>query len=217
MSDINYVQSVSESAAIPMSSFTVPYRVFDIEIQKTVEEVGGWGAAREGKAGFACGVIYDSEDDCCWLYGPRDQEAFAAALEAPVVIVSYNGLNFDIPAIEGGLNRKLNTRSHFDILDVLVAQVGGRKGLSLENVAQHTLGRGKSGSGALAPVMYQLACAGGEHGAQEMTKLLNYCALDVILTRNLFRFVQSHGMLITPNGPIHLTLPPYFSQLQKRG
>jgi len=195
---------------------SVPYRIFDIEIAKTIEETpGGWDGARKGLAGLSCAVVYDSETKQTWLYGPQDVEGLASALEAPVVAISYNGIGFDVPAIEGMIGRKLDVRTHFDLLDALVTAVGSRRGLTLENVSRHTLGRGKSGSGAMAPEMYKTALKGGEEGAETMVKLLQYCGMDCILVRDLINFVQDHGFVVGPNGPIHLTLPTFFSQLQR--
>ena len=200
----------------PHQTLSFNYRVFDIEIQKTIEQTpGGWEGARKGLSGFACGCIYDSESNQTWLFGPQEQEQFAEALEAPVVAVSFNGITFDVPALEGGLGRKLEIRQHLDLLDLMVSTVGSRKGLSLENLCQKTLGRGKTGDGALAPVMYQEALKGAESGVQTMTRLLNYCAMDVILTRDLLSFLQRNEFVIGPQGPIRPTLPPYFGQLVK--
>lgn len=193
----------------------VHFRVFDIEIAKSVEEVGGWDAARKGLAGLSCAALYDSETNQTKLYGPQDVERLGEALEGPFVIVSYNGIGFDVPAVEGMLKRKLDIRCHLDLLDLLVQTTGARKGLTLENVARHTLGRGKSGSGKFAPDMYKTACRGGEQGVQEAVNLLAYCSLDVTLTRDLLVFLQANGFVIGPNGPIHPTLPPYFAQLAR--
>lgn len=194
-------------------STPIRFRVFDIEIAKTVEEVGGWDAARSGKAGFSCATMFDSEVNHTWVFGPKDLDALVEALEEPCVVISYNGLGFDVPAIEGMIGRKLNIATHFDLLDVLVTTVGNRKGLTLDNVAQRTLGRGKTGSGAMAPLMYKDGLMGGEEGVQQIVNLLRYCAMDVIVLRDLIEFLQKNGFVSGPNGLIQPTLPPYFAQL----
>lgn len=208
--------SESNVQALP-SPVAVPFRIFDIEIARSVEDTpGGWGAAREGKCGFGCACVYDSESNHTWVYGPQDQEMLAQDLEQGLVI-SFNGCGFDVPAIEGGIGRKLNIATHFDLLDsCMQANNGQRKGLKLEQIAQRTLGRGKSGDGAQAPIMFQRGLKGTENGVQDIVKLLRYCAMDVIIVRDLLSFVREHGFVVGPNGPLHLTLPPYFGQLQLR-
>lgn len=195
----------------------IPLRVFDIEIAKTIDETpGGWAGARAGLSGFACGCIYDSETNHTYLFGPQEQEQFAEWLEFAGVAVSFNGIGFDVPALEGGLKRKLEIRQHLDILDLLIQTTGSRKGLKLDTLVQKSLGRGKSGEGAMAPIQYQKACRGGEEGCQHMTSLLSYCAMDVVLTRDLLRFLRDNNFVIGPNGLIRPTLPPYFDRLEIR-
>lgn len=199
------------------TSPSIPFRVFDIEIAKSIEDTpGGWDGARKGLSGFACATMYDSETNHMWLYGPQDLEQLANDLEDPAVMISFNGIGFDVPVIEGILKRKLDIRSHFDLLDVLITSTGQRKGLKLDNIAQRTLGKGKSGSGAFAPVMYQAGLKGAEDGVQNIVNLLRYCALDVIILRDLVYFLQENGFVCGLNGPIHPTLPPYFSNLVRR-
>src|SRR5467141_43131 len=95
----------------PRPSTSIPFRIFDIEIAKSIEETpGGWDGARKGEAGFSCACIYDSETNHTWLYGPLDVDALGEALEEPYVIISYNGLGFDVPALEGLMQRKLGIR-----------------------------------------------------------------------------------------------------------
>lgn len=197
----------------------LPYRVFDIEIAKTIDETPGkWDGARKGLSGHSCTVVYDSEEDRTIIYGPDQVAELAEILEGPVVIVSFNGLGFDQPAIEGMLGRKLDIRTHCDILDLLRQATGSWKGLKLNDLAHLTLGRQKTDHGAHAPIVYQEAIALARRGQFEeafskYAGLLNYCGVDVTLTRDLLRFLQENGFVVGPNGPIHPTLPPYFKDL----
>lgn len=194
----------------------IHYAAFDIETRLGADEVkGGWDGMRLGLGDFACGAIYDSEQDWTFLYGPEDLDAFAAHLESAATLVSYNGIGFDVPAIEGTLRRplKLEPANHLDLLAVLVQAAGNRKGLTLENVSRHTLGRGKIGHGAHAPQLYREALQGGIAGLTTTTRLLTYCAHDVRLTRDLLRFLSRNQMLLGPNGPIYPTLPNWFVRL----
>lgn len=197
----------------------VPYRVFDIEIAKTIDETeGGWEGARKGLSGHSCTAVYDSEEDSIRLFGPDQVAALADYLEGPHVIVSFNGIGFDQPAIEGMLGRNLEIREHCDLLAILRQATGSWKGLKLDDLAQATLGRRKSDHGAHAPIVYQealklIAEGRSEEALSRYVSLLNYCTLDVLLTRDLLRFLQKNGFVVGPAGPIHPTCPPYFGTL----
>lgn len=69
-------------------------------------------------------------------------------------------------------------------------------GFSLDNTADRNLGRKKTGSGALAPVLWQQ----GQHG-----KVIDYCLEDIRLTKSLVDRVLTTGQLLDPR-------PPEYSQ-----
>lgn len=205
------VVSPSKSAAPPL----LRYVVLDIETQRGPDELPtGWAGMREGEGGFSAGCLYDSETNWVYYYGPTDAHAFADAIEQAQVIVSFNGDGFDIPAISGMLKRNLKIDTHLDLLSVLTSAAGSRKGLSLANVGQFTLGRTKTGAASQAPDLYKAATRGGDGGLESYTRLLNYNGNDVRLTRDLLLFAQEHGFLVGPHGPIHLTLPDWVRRLK---
>lgn len=201
------------------------YVVFDLELEREIKELeGGWADARSGKGGMSCAVAYYSESNSFELYGAGKQEAkrLARDLEDASVIVSYNGMGFDVPVIEGITGERLEFDTHVDLLSMIKAQTGRLNGHGLDNVAQYTLGYGKSGSGALAPVMYKearvkLSSEGDDNfrdGVNKLIELVNYCLNDVCLTRDLLIFLKEHGYLIGPNGPINLIKEKWWEQLK---
>ncbi len=163
--------------------------VLDIEAKERVDfdrphEAGmsvcctwdSWSAGRWGRFRFFQG---DQEDI----------ERLVQTLRAADLWVTFNGNRYDLPVIRH-LASALPLVDHCDLMDAIVTTLRYR--LSLENVARATLGRGKSGHGLGALEYYRQ----GRWG-----ELCTYCMDDVLLTRDLFFYARTHGMLwATPRG-----------------
>jgi len=141
------------------------------------------------------------------VYTSESLEAAACHLEAADVVLSFNGIEFDVPVLEGCINRKIILKTHLDLLRLIWSAISGRKkGNTLDETAKRTIGRGKIGTGASAPRL-------ADQGRWE--ELFTYCAGDVFLTRDLFRFVQEHGGVIGSDGKLLYLHPPlHFSDWQ---
>ena len=74
----------------------------------------------------------------------------------------------------------------------------GMGGAKLDDIAYATLGAKKIGNGADAPKWYQ---------AGQIQKVVNYCADDVAIERDLANFIDRYGYVIH-NG-MRLALPPW--------
>jgi len=70
---------------------------------------------------------------------------------------------------------------------------------TLDSLSQANLNMGKSGNGALAPVLFQQGKIG---------ELVQYCIQDVYLTKNLFELALSKGELYIPK--LEKTVPVKF-------
>lgn len=100
------------------------------------------------------------------------------------LLVGYNSDHFDIPILNRYYPGDLTKIPSLDILKEIRTVLGRR--LKLENVAQATLGRGKSGNGLEA----------GDWWAQGLIdRVREYCLDDVRLTKELYDYVQDHGSL----------------------
>ena len=137
-------------------------------------------------------------------------EKAADLLESCPHLVTFNGIGFDIPVIEGILDRKIPLSYHFDLLSLIWEALNdkraSKRGYTLNDVAHRTLGRGKRGSGTHAPALAE----DGHFG-----ELFEYCLQDVLLTRELAQFVQQHGGIIDVNGEVlPLPVPEWFSDLR---
>jgi len=177
--------------------------VADIETKKLASDVGGWDAMRAGKGGISVLVVWDSWSGRFHLYDESTLGTAAEHLEAADVLLSFNGEGFDVPVIEGMLGRRLCIKHHYDLLLLIWSAISGRrKGNTLGEVAQRTLGAKKSGESVLAPALYDQG---------RFAELHDYAISDVDLTRRLFRFVQEHGGVVGQDGNLlELPLPELF-------
>ena len=180
----------------------IDHIVFDVEIAKTIEEVGGWDNTE--KMGVAVACVWQYQDQRMRVYGPDDVKALQDRLLRASRVSSYNGFLFDCPVVWSMPKRDWKPGHHLydamlpktnDILrriwqaegynpDVWQSGMGGAK---LNNIAQATLGVGKIGEGASAAHWYQQG---------RIQHVVNYCADDVAIERDLTDFVDRYGFVV---------------------
>lgn len=171
--------------------------VVDVEIQKTIEETpGGWEST--DRLGVGCAVVYEHRSDRMRVYGPEDVPALQERLFAADRITGFNIWRFDFPVIFGvpGRQRVEPLRAKTDDLLIRIWRALGldeeqfsdlHKGWGLDVVAKGTLGAGKIGYGGDAPKWFQAGLWG---------RLVNYCADDVALERDLGMFMDRYGFVV---------------------
>jgi len=149
--------------------------VFDIETQRSFEEVGG--RSQFHKLGVSVGVAYSYDQDR-FLVGTEEDIAklIDLLLEADLV-VGYNIIGFDYEVLRGYPARALHTLPTFDIMFDLEQRLGFRP--KLDSVASATLGVGKSADGLQALEWWRNG---------EVEKIIEYCREDVRVTRDLYDF-----------------------------
>jgi hypothetical protein len=150
---------------------------FDLETQHTANDVGGWERKRD--MGMSLGVTYSSDLNEYRIYSEKRVDDLIHQLLRADLVVGFNVVNFDYQVLMGytilDLPHQLRT------LDLLleVEQAGGVKP-RLENIAQATLGVGKSGDGIDAIKWWR---------EKKMLEIAEYCCFDVKATR----LVHEHG------------------------
>lgn len=142
-------------------------------------------------------AAYSSWDDAYHIYLQDNLAAFEVLVKQANEVVGFNSVQFDdnLCAAHG-----LNVTTTYDLLCEIRVAAGmpphyvkgvTRGGYSLEALAKTNLGIGKSGSGALAPQLWQQ----GQYG-----KVIDYCLGDVAITRKLY---QRRYQLVDPtNGQL---------------
>ncbi len=129
-------------------------------------------------------AIHDSETGEYSAYFKEELPKLWPILERADMLIGFNSDSFDIPL----LNRYYpGDLSHLRSLDLLteVQKVLGRR-IRLQALAEATLKKGKSGDGLKASEWWK-------EGKKE--KVREYCIEDVRLTRELFDYAVTHGVL----------------------
>ncbi len=128
--------------------------------------------------------VHDSETNEYSSYVKEELSALWPILERADMLVGFNSDAFDIPL----LNRYYpGDLLHIRSLDLLseVQKVLGRR-VRLQSLAEATLGKGKSGDGLMAGQWWK-------EGKRD--KVREYCIEDVRLTRELYDYALTHGIL----------------------
>ncbi|MBI3996698.1 MAG: WYL domain-containing protein [Candidatus Omnitrophica bacterium] len=178
--------------------------VLDLETQKEFAEVEG--RKPELLLVSVVGVYsyeqnrYDAylEADLASKLGPR--------LQAAELLIGFNIRRFDLPVLQPYLSFSLNTLPMLDIMEEVVKNLGHR--LSLDSLAQATLGQGKSGHGLDALRWFK------EGRFDLITK---YCLDDVKLTKELYDYGKQHGRLFATNrfGNEKLQIPVFWPERKR--
>lgn len=164
---------------------------FDLEIARPVSSAGGWDAARRGDCGISVLCIKDSETNRYHLFDERTLDAGIDMLNGADLLVSFNGIDFDANVIFGVSGRYL-TVPHYDILREIWSALKGRKrGYKLDEVAQATIGMGKSGHGEYATTLF---------AEGRFAELHDYCIGDVHITAHLFDHIVDSGFIKGADG-----------------
>ena len=159
------------------------YGVFDLETQCSAQEVGGWHQAHLMR--ISCGVVYDSDENDCIVYAEDQVEALIAHLQRLDLVIGFNVQRFDYKVLSGYSKFDFGRLPTLDLLQAAYQRLGFR--LSLDHLAQATLGVGKAGSGLDALRWWREGC---------LDKIITYCRMDVCITHDLYRFARDKGYLL---------------------
>ena len=158
---------------------------FDLETQKSADDVGGWGNIY--KMGLAVGVVWDSHDKDYFVYEEKDAKKLVEKLRTADLVVGFNVIGFDYTVLQPYSDFDLQEINTFDMLKDIHKLLRFR--LSLKHLAQHTLGKDKADgaeSGLYALELYKKG---------EIGKLIKYCKQDVEITRDLYLYGEQHGYI----------------------
>lgn len=152
-----------------------------------------------------------SWDNSIRIYPQSAFNKFQQAVDKSDLIVGFNSLSFDDKLCQAN---GIQIQTNYDLLSEVWAAAGmprrytygvTRAGYKLENLAQANLGRGKSGSGELAPELWQ-------QGKQ--WEVVRYLTDDILLTKALF---HRRSRLIDPTDNSILCLREPEEPIQETG
>ncbi|NIQ01418.1 MAG: DEAD/DEAH box helicase [Nitrospinaceae bacterium] len=162
---------------------------FDLETQKSADDVGGWGNIH--KMGLAVGVVWDSVDQDYSTYLEADALKLVDKLKTADLVIGFNVIGFDYTVLQPYANEKhidLQEIPTFDMLTDVHRKLNHR--LSLNNLAECTLGAQKTADGLESLKWWKEYLAGD---AAKLDQIIEYCKMDVQITRDLFLFGKDNG------------------------
>jgi len=153
---------------------------FDLETQRTLDEVGGRDGIHELR--LAVGVTYDPDAAQFQTYQEADAAGLVAALRAAEQVVGYNVLGFDYEVLRPYTSRPLSDVPTVDLMVHLLNVLGWRP--RLDDVAAATLGESKAGGGLDAVRWFRQG---------DLERVIAYCKKDVEITWRLYEFGRRNG------------------------
>ena len=178
--------------------------VLDLETQRDFNEVEG---RRPELLGISVVGLYSYESDRYEAYVEAELAAtLAPRLQAAELLIGFNIRRFDLPVLQPYVSFPVTTIPVLDIMEEVVKNLGHR--LSLESIAQATLGRGKSGSGMDALRWFKEG---------RMDLITQYCLDDVKLTKEVYEYGKQHGRLFATSrfGPDKLQIPVFWPERKR--
>jgi len=138
--------------------------------------------------GVSLAVVYDGSSDSFSVYREEEIGRLIEHLQQLELVVGFNNKRFDNRVLSAYTDVDLSRLPTLDILEEVHNRLGYR--LSLERLAEKTLGIRKSGSGLQALQWFKEG---------RFDKIIEYCRQDVAITRDLLLFGLEKGYLLFQN------------------
>ena len=181
--------------------------LYDVEIERPVpddrhrdrepgiEYCNGWKDYTGMGVAVAC--AWDGHENAYRVFLKDNLYELQNLIDRHSRVVGFNNHRFDDPLMRAHGVMIPDEKSYDLLTEILRANGNGRfspnacAGYGLDAVARANLerGKGKSGSGDLAPVLWQRGCRGA---------VIDYCMRDVYLLKSLMDCVIGDGGLICP-------------------
>ena len=159
---------------------------FDLETQKSADEVGGWDNVRNMR--MSVGVTFSTARNEYRIYAERQVNELIAELQRADLIVGFNHERFDYEVLHGYTVLDLRQLPTLDLMLELQKTLQHR--LSLDAVATATLGVEKTGEGMQAIHWFR-------QGRQ--LEIAEYCCYDVKITRMVHEYGKKHRQVYYAN------------------
>jgi DEAD/DEAH box helicase domain-containing protein len=157
--------------------------VFDLETQKSFDEVGGRG--RNDLLKISVLGLYSYREDKYYCFEENEVYRAGEMFQEADQIIGFNIKGFDFEVLRPYVNFDVHQLPYLDILEEVTKIIGHR--IKLDNLAQTTLGVGKSADGLEALRMYKQG---------RMDDLKKYCTQDVKVTKEIYDYAMKYGKLL---------------------
>ena len=155
---------------------------FDLETQKSAEDVGGWDKISAMK--MSVGVTYNTAAGTYRIYGEKQVDELIKELQRADLVVGFNNLRFDYEVLHGYTAFDLRQLPTLDMLVELQNKLQHR--LSLDSIATATFGVEKTAEGMQAIEWFRQG---------KMLDIAEYCCYDVKLTKLVHEFGVNYKQL----------------------
>ena len=159
---------------------------FDLETQKSADEVGGWGNI--SKMGMSIGVTCSSANGEYKIYGEKQVDELIKDLQRADLVVGFNNLRFDYEVLHGYTSFDLSQLPTLDMMVELQNTLNHR--LSLDSIATATFGVEKTAEGLQAIEWFKRG---------RLAEIAEYCCYDVKITRMVHEFGHENGLVYYTN------------------
>ena len=156
---------------------------FDLETQKSAQEVGGWKHIADMK--MSVGVTYSTQRGGYSIYHEKDIDQLIIELQRADLVIGFNLLRFDYTVL---MPYTLFDFSQVPTLDLMVdieAVIGHRIGL--DSVAEASLGINKTAVGTDALKWWKEG---------RLMEIAEYCCFDVKVTKLVHEFGAREGKVL---------------------
>ncbi len=172
--------------------------VFDIETKNTFHDVESNNPA---DLDISLVGIYDYADNKYYSYLEDELSDLWNKIENTDALIGYNSNHFDIPLLNSYYPGDLSVLKSIDLMQDLKINAGRR--VKLDDVAQATLGKNKSGHGLQAITWWKNG---------EIDKIRDYCLEDVKITKDVYEYALKNSFLKYSEGSKIKTIPMETSQ-----
>jgi hypothetical protein len=155
---------------------------FDLETQKSADEVGGWD--KISRMGMSVAVTYSTAQEAYRIYGEKQVDELIRDLQRADLVVGFNNLRFDYEVLHAYTPLDLRQLPTLDMLVELQNKLQHR--LSLDSIATATFGVEKTAEGMQAIEWFK---------AGRLLDIAEYCCYDVKLTKLVHEYGARHRQL----------------------
>jgi DEAD/DEAH box helicase domain-containing protein len=159
---------------------------FDLETQKSADEVGGWNNIRDMR--MSVGVTYSTARGDYRIYQEKEVNELIKELMRADLVVGFNNLRFDYEVLHGYTVMDLKQVPTLDMLVDLQKALQHR--LSLDSVAHASLGVEKTAEGLQAIKWYREG---------KIMEIAEYCCYDVKITKLVHEYGAVNKQLFYTN------------------
>ena len=159
---------------------------FDLETQKSADEVGGW--SHISRMGMSVGVIYATARGEYRIFGEGQVNDLIKELQRADLVVGFNHVRFDYEVLHGYTTLDLRQLPALDMMLHLQDKLQHR--LSLDSIATATFGVEKTAEGMQAIQWFREG---------KLLEVAEYCCYDVKLTRLVHEYGAQHRRVFYRN------------------